>query len=112
MLRTVAPDGDAEHWATDDLGMSEPTREELASQGWGIEEYHRGPKQCCGIERCQLRSAEGQGAHFGFSLRAFLRLEANRIRTGVSWYEAKTAIIRDAIRSYLAHPFYQLPPTA
>jgi len=33
VFRTVAPDGDAEHWATDDLGMSEPTREELESQG-------------------------------------------------------------------------------
>jgi len=33
-----------------------------------------------------------------------LRLEVYRLRTGVSWYEAKAAIVRDAIRSYLAHP--------
>jgi len=65
-----------------------------------------------GVERCQLRSAEGQRAHFGFSLRAFLRLEANRLETGTTWYEAKTAIIRDAIGSYFAHPLYQLVPTA
>ncbi len=60
VFRTVAPDGDAEHWATDELGMTEQKREELESRGWGIEEYHRGLKQCCGVERCQLRSAEGQ----------------------------------------------------
>jgi putative transposase len=112
VLRTVAPDGDAEHWATDDLQMSEAVREELALQGWGIEEYHRGLKQCCGIERCQVRSGRRQRAHFGFALRAFLRLEAHRLQTGVSWYEAKIAIIRDAIRSYLAQPRYRLSTTA
>ncbi len=112
MFRTVSKDGDAEHWATDDLQMTEEKREELESRGWGIEEYHRGLKQCCGLERCQLRSAEGQRAHFGLSLRAFLQLEAHRIRTGITWYEAKTAIIRDAIRQYLAHPLYKLVPTA
>ncbi len=112
VLRTVAPDGDAEHWATDDLQMSEAAREGLALQCWGIEGYHRSIKQCCGIERCQVRSGRGQRAHFGFALRAFLRLEAHRLDTGVSWYEAKIAIIRDAIRGYLAQPRYRLTPTA
>jgi len=32
--------------------------------------------------------------------------------TGVSWYEAKAAIPREAIRRYLAHPRYALQPTA
>jgi putative transposase len=41
-----------------------------------------------------------------------LRLEVHRLRTGVSWYEAKAAIIRSAIREYLAHPSYLLNPTA
>jgi len=88
--------------------MSEAAREELALQCWGIEEYHRGIKQCCGIERCQVRSGRGQRAHLGFALRAFLRLEAHRLDTGVSWYEAKIDIIRD----YLAQPRYRLSPTA
>ncbi|NKQ39683.1 MAG: IS4/IS5 family transposase, partial [Methanosarcinales archaeon] len=39
----------------------------------------------------------------------YLRLEVYRLRTGISWFEAKTSIIRDAIRSYLAHPVYTLP---
>jgi len=36
-------------------------------------------------------------------LRAFLRLEVYRLRTG-----AKAAIVRDAIRHYLAHPIHTL----
>jgi hypothetical protein len=30
------------------------------------------------------------------------------LRTGISWFEAKANIIRDAIRSYLADPEYTL----
>jgi hypothetical protein len=32
--------------------------------------------------------------------------------TGVSWWEAKTEIIRHAVRSYLTHPRYTLTSTA
>ena len=60
----------------------------------------------------QVRSARGQINHIGFSLRAFVRLEAYRLRTGVSWYEAKTAIIRASIRQYLQNPLYILNSTA
>jgi hypothetical protein len=57
VFRSVSRDGDAEHWATDDPDMGEEERKALSSQGWGIEEYHRGVKQCCGIERAQVRGA-------------------------------------------------------
>ena len=50
--------------------------------------------------------------HIGLAIRAFLRLEHHFYTTGVSWYEAKTRIIRDAIRTYLAGPLYKLPLTA
>jgi len=112
VFRIVAKDGDTEHWATDDLEMDEPTRKELGRQAWGIEVYHRGIKQYCGIERCECRSAQAQRVHILCSLRAFLRLEVYRIATAISWYEAKTQIIRDAIRAYLAHPTFVLTPTA
>lgn len=59
-----------------------------------------------------MRSAVGRRAHSGFALRAFLWLEAHRLRTGTSWYVAKTAVIRDAVRAYLAQPRYQLDPSA
>jgi len=115
VFRTVAKDGDAEHceyWATDDIEMGESDREELEGSGWGIETYHRALKQCCGVERSQARGERAQRNHLGLSLRAFLRLEANRLENGVSWYEAKLSIVRGAVREYLRRPLYLLPSTA
>jgi hypothetical protein len=34
------------------------------------------------------------------------------LKTGVSWYAGKTAIVRDAIGQYLAQPIYPLNSTA
>jgi putative transposase len=45
-------------------------------------------------------------------MRAFLRLEANRLVMAVSWYEAKLSIVRGAIRAFLAHPTIKLVPNA
>lgn len=52
----------------------------------------------------QVRSAAKQLAHIALSLRAFLRLELERIRHGVSWYESKVTVIRGAVSAYLASP--------
>jgi len=112
VFRTVSQNGDAEYWATNDLKMTEEKREELEKKGWGIEVYHRGLKQCCGVEQAQVRKAVSILGHLLLALRAFLRLEVYRLQTGVSWYEAKAAILREAIRRYLAHPRYVLQPTA
>ena len=112
VFRTVACDGDAEYWATDELTMSEAQRKTLADQSWGIETYHRGIKQCCGTEGVQARRAVAIRNHLGLALRAFLRLEAHRLRTGVSWYEAKLGIVREAIAHYLMHPRYYRLSTA
>lgn len=115
VFRTVGRDGDAEHfehWATNDLDMSEEDREQLENTAWGVEVYHRALKQCCGVERAQARGERAQRNHLGLALRAFLRLEANRLESGVSWYEAKVSIVREAVRKYLAEPLYLLPSTA
>jgi len=112
VFRTVSPNGDAEYWATNDLDLGPNQHEPLSKEAWSIESYHRGIKQCCGVEKAQVRSARAQMCHISFSIRAFVRLELHRLKTGVSWYEAKTAIIRDAIRQYLAQPLYLLRPTA
>jgi hypothetical protein len=109
VFRLVAPDGDTTHWATNDLGLDELTRQMLAEWSWQIEEYHRGIKQFTGIERCQARSARAQRNHIGLALRAFLRLEWHRFTTGWSWFEAKWQIVREAVRQYLACPRYRLP---
>lgn len=104
VFRTVRIDGETQYWATDDLKMDAKKRDELESMGWGIEVYHRGIKQCCGVEKAQVRIERSQRAHILLSLRAFLRLEVNRLVRAVSWYEAKFSIIRGAISAFLAHP--------
>lgn len=100
--------GQVEHWATSDWEMKPGTWTELARACWSIESYHRGLKQCCGIERAQVQSAVGQRNHLLLSLRAFLRLEAQRLRSGISWYEAKIAPIRHAIQRARTHSKWTL----
>lgn len=112
VFRLVAPNGDATHWATNDLGMDEVTRLTWAERSWTIEEYHRGLKQNTGVERCQCRSTRAQVNHIGLAIRAFVRLEWHRFTTGISWFEAKQAIIREAVRKYLKKPLYRLPHSA
>lgn len=112
VFRTVSPNGDVEHWATSKLEMRELDRVSVAEKTWTIENYHRGIKQSCGIEKCQARSATAQRNHIGFAIRAFLRLEVYSYATGYSWFEAKMQIIRDAIRAYLQNPIYILSSTA
>jgi len=46
------------------------------------------------------------------AVRAFVRLEAHRLRTGLSWYETKKTIIRNAVRQYLKFPLIRATSTA
>lgn len=108
VFKIVATDGDIEYWATNDLQMSELKRIKYANEAWTIEQFHRGIKQFSGIERCQARSRRAQRNHIGLALRAFLRLEVHSYKTGISWFEAKTSIIREAVRAYLAKPLFTL----
>lgn len=112
VFRVVSRDGDTEYWATSDLGMGEGHRQKYSELAWGIEVYHRGLKQFCGVERAQVRAARAQRNHITCALRAFLRLEQHRTVTGVSWWEAKTAIVRAAVRAYRAAPALTLSSTA
>ena len=114
VFRIDAPDGDTEYWATNDQAMDEGRRRHYAEVSFSIENYHRELKQFCGVERCQVRSERAQRNHIGFALRAFLRLEWHFYTKGISAFEAKLGLIRDAIRAYLACPTITLPrsPTA
>ena len=112
LFKIVTPDGDIEWWASNDLQMTPLKRVRFAGYAWTIEHYHRGIKQFCGVERAQVRAARAQRNHIGLWLRAFLRLERHCYHVGISWFEAKTAIIRPAVRAYLANPLYTLPATA
>ena len=112
VFRTVADHGRAAYWASSDLNLTAARRQELALPAWASADYHRGLQQCGGVERAQVRSARAQIAHIGFALRAFLRLEYHRLRTGLSWYAAKAVIVRSAVRRYLANPFCIISSTA
>lgn len=112
VFKLVTPDGDIDYWATNDLRLGQLQRLQFAEFAWAIEEYHRGLKHCCGVERAQVRSSRAQRNHVGLAIRAFLRLEVHWLTTGISWYEAKLAIVRDAVRAYLATPHVLLNPTA
>lgn len=112
VFKIVTPDGDIDYWATNNLSLTELRRLQMAEFAWAVEEYHRGLKQCCGAERAQVRSSRAQRNHVGLSIRAFLRLELYWFATGISWYQAKLGIVRDAVRAYLAAPRFSLNPTA
>ncbi len=109
VFRIVAPDGDTQHWFTNDLGLDDLGRLSYAEASWAVEEYHRGLKQCTGVDRCQCLAAQAQRSHIGYALRAFVRLEYHRFTTGIGWIEAKLRIVRQAVRDYLAAPAYRLP---
>ena len=107
--RTDGPDGVAEYWASDDLGLEAGMSQHYAELSFAIENHHRDLKQNCGVQRCQARSGRAQRNHIGFSLRAFLRLEWHSFTTGISGFEAKLRLIRKAVQSYLENPGFRLP---
>jgi hypothetical protein len=92
--------------------MTEPEREKFGLSAWRIEMYHRGLKQQCLIERAQCRRLRPVLNHIGLCIRAVVRLESDCYREKLSWLEAKTGIIREAVRGYLSNPLYCSLPTA
>lgn len=109
VFRIEATNGHTEYWITNDLSMTEGTRLAYAEQAWGIEEYQCGLKQDCGVERAQVRHPDAQRNHIGCALRAFVCLEYHRFTTGVSWFETKLQIVREAVKIFLSKPLYRLP---
>jgi hypothetical protein len=112
VFRVRATDGTSEYWATSFEKMTEVERERQATAAWRVEMYHRALKQQCLIERAQCRRLRPVLNHIGLCIRAFVRLESHCYRKRVSWIQAKTSIIRDAVRAYLSNPRYLLMPTA
>jgi len=108
VFRIVSTDGDTQYWATDVLDMKEEKRKELGKKAWKIEEYHRGIKQFCGVERCQARRNSVQRAQIMMAIRAFLRFEVQRIKTGITLFETKCNITRNAVNKFIRKPIYTL----
>jgi putative transposase len=112
VFRVRVTDGTSEYWATSLNQMTESERKEFALSAWRIEMYHRGLKQQCLIERAQCRRMRPVLNHIGLCIRGFLRLESHCHQENTSWLEAKTGIIREAVRAYLSNPLYSDIPTA
>lgn len=110
--RIDTPDGDTQFWASCQLDLDLLSLAFYALDAWQIEVYHQGIKQFTGIERGQFRLACSQFNHIALALRAFVRLEYQRVHYQISWFEAKQAIIREAVRAYLTSPTMTLPLTA
>jgi hypothetical protein len=83
----------------------------LTDEGRGLEEHHRRVKQRCGVERAHVRSADEITNHVLISLRAFIRLQAYRLRATTNGHETKRSTIREAKRAYLAHPLHPFRST-
>jgi len=112
VFKLVAPDGDIELGATNKVELTELERIKWANFAGPIEPDHRGVKQFCLLERAQVRSRRAGRKHSAFCLRACLRLDRPGYHHGLSWFAAKTAILREAVRQYIATPLYSLIPTA
>jgi putative transposase len=107
VFKLVSQNGGIDYFATNDLGMDELKWLTVKEKYWAIENYHKAIKQYCGVEKCQARLGIAQHNHIGFAIRAFLRIERFSFKTGISWFEAKIQIVREAVRNYLTNPYYQ-----
>lgn len=112
VFRIFVTNGTAEYWATSLKDLTEAERQTQAKRAWRIEMYHRALKQQCLIERAQCRRLRPVINHIGLCIRAFVRLESHCYREKISWIQAKTGIIREAVRAYLSNPRYLLTSTA
>lgn len=102
--KIVFENGDITYIATNDLSLiDEETIKSHSNHRWKIENFHRGIKQCCGIERCYSVLERSQRNHILCAFLAFLKLEAERIQKNISWYEQKWSISRMATVNYLAN---------
>jgi hypothetical protein len=58
IFKIVSQNGDTECWATNNLEIDDLGIVKYTEWNWAIENYHRGIKQYCGIERAQVRGSE------------------------------------------------------
>jgi hypothetical protein len=104
VIKRVIQNNHLGYLATSEISFSTDDISQGYAERWKVEEYHRGLKQTTGLEECQARTARIQRNHIFCCMIAFLALEFKRITEGVSWYEAKHSIVKDAIRTYLKSP--------
>jgi hypothetical protein len=102
VCKIVDQDGGITYLATDDLTLTDwDAYKKHWDVRWQIEQMHRGIKQTTGIAKSYAIKATPQKNHIFAAYVAFIGLEKERRRTGVSWYEQKARIVRSATQGYL-----------
>lgn len=95
VAQIVFKNGDVRYVCTNDLSLTKYADLSLQSKKrWTIEEFHRGIKQTTGIEKCYSVKKRSQLTHIFACFVAFVKLEFERLKTGVSWYEQKAQLVR------------------
>lgn len=103
VTRIVFKNGDTRYLATNDLSLNDyKILSTNSKKRWTIEEFHRGIKQTTGIEKCYSIKKQSQLTHIFASFIAFVKLEFERLKTGMSWYEQKAQAIRLGITGAFA----------
>ena len=103
VARIVFNNGDTRYVTTNDLTLTDyENLSEYSKKRWKIEEFHRGIKQTTGIEKCYSILKKSQLNHIFASFIAFIRLEVERLKSGISWYEQKARLVRRGIFSVFA----------
>ena len=103
VAQIVFKNGDIRYVATNDLSLTR--YDDLSAQSkkrWTIETFHRGIKQTTGIEKCYSIKKRSQLTQIFACFVAFVQLEFERLKTGVSWYEQKAQQVRLGIRKVFA----------
>ena len=85
VFRIDAPDGVAEYWATNDLGMGAGARQHYAELAFAIENYHRDLKQNCGVEKCQVLRRTGAAQPHRSGGASVLAAGVAFLHYGVQW---------------------------
>lgn len=102
VCRIADTNGGVIYLATNDLELTDYGEFiDHHNKRWQVEEFHRGIKQTTGIEKCYSTKSTSQKTHIFASFVAFIRLEKNKLKTKMSWYEQKAVISRMATIGYL-----------
>lgn len=95
VAQIVFKNGDMRYVCTNDLSLTDyDALSEQSKKRWIIEEFHRGIKQTTGIEKCYSIKKRSQLTHIFSCFVAFVKLEFERLKTGLSWYEQKAQQVR------------------
>jgi hypothetical protein len=108
VFRTVAPDGDARHYAIYEANPTQRARinreifKQVKKQHWRIEQMFRTMKQVCSLESFFVRTIQAVNTHIFCVLRAFQRLVCwTNDRLIPSPYAIRKIIYLNAQRSFI-----------